>query len=692
MRGVLILILLLNTSLGFAQKQKALDVKTISGTIKILPQREKVEGDLKIEFATTKSVDSVYLDAVETELTSVSAKGIEVKSRGDKIWFYKNFKAGKTYRVELSYNAHPRKAMYFKGWDNPGSNQVWTQGQGKENSHWLPSLDDASDKILFNLSYDVPEDYRVIANGKLVDKTTTDDRQTWQFKMTHPMSSYLVGMAFGDYVKQEKMAGDTPLQFFVERSDSAHFEPTYRHGKEIFAFFEKEIGVDFPWQNYKQVPVRDFLYAGMENTGATIFSNRFVIDSTSFVDRNFVNVQAHELAHQWFGDYVTAASSKHHWLQEGFATFYSLLAQKEIFGSDYFYFQLLQNADKLKTLSDNGKGKKLLDPEAGSLTFYQKGAWALFALRKKMGKEAFKKGIRKYLNKNAYQSVTTADFLRVMEKQGDLDLSSYREIWLEQTAFPSEEALNLVKDNSFVQKFLTAKAMRNIGLDEKRHRLEEMLSFPVNEYVGQEVVNQLSDAPTRKVIDLYKKAFNTNNILVRQAIAENLQNVPAALQSQFESLLDDESYFTQEKALMALYQNFPDKRNQYLTKMEGVQGFSNKNVRLLWLTLSLVTREFKIEKSQEFYKELAGYTQPRYPYELRQNAFSYLYQINSFTTENYKNLLKAIDHPVWRFAKYARKLFNKLMEDKERRKEIMMLKPDLSEHYQERIKKVLDKI
>ena len=93
----------------------------------------------------------------------------------------------------------------------------------------------------------------------------------------------------------------------------------------------------YPWKIYRQIPVRDFLYAGMENTTSTIFSQDFVVDSIGFNDKNYINVNAHELAHQWFGDLITSQSSKHHWLQEGFATYYALLAERQLFGDDYFY-------------------------------------------------------------------------------------------------------------------------------------------------------------------------------------------------------------------------------------------------------------------------------------------------------------------------------------------------------------------
>ena len=150
------------------------------------------------------------------------------------------------------------------------------------------------------------------------------------------MSSYLVMLAFGNFVKQEaKSKSGTSLEFYLDKNDVSKFEPTFRYSAALFDYLEQEIGVKYPWGIYRQVPVRDFLYAGMENTTSTIFSQDFVVDSIGFNDKNYINVNAHELAHQWFGDLITAQSSKHHWLQEGFATYYALLAEKEIFGDDF---------------------------------------------------------------------------------------------------------------------------------------------------------------------------------------------------------------------------------------------------------------------------------------------------------------------------------------------------------------------
>ena len=145
--------------------------------------------------------------------------------------------------------------------------------------------------------------------------------------MQQPMSSYLVALAIGKYHKRaETSKSGIPLELYYYPEDSLKFEPTYRYTKQIFGFLETEIGVPYPWQNYKQVPVKDFLYAGMENTGTTIFADSFVIDSIAFIDKNYVNVNAHELAHQWFGNLVTETSGTHHWLQEGFG--YSIFGNR----------------------------------------------------------------------------------------------------------------------------------------------------------------------------------------------------------------------------------------------------------------------------------------------------------------------------------------------------------------------------
>ncbi|WP_304156704.1 M1 family metallopeptidase, partial [Mesonia mobilis] len=495
MQKIVWLLLLASPFFINAQQIEVLDVEKISGTIHILPKTESVEGKIQVKFKVLQSTDSIYLDAVkiDAEITKKSSSKPKLFSAEKKIYFIDQFEAGKTYEVEFTYQATPQQTLYFVGWDNDGSNQIWSQGQGKYTSHWLPSVDDMNDKIEFDLSYQVPQDYEVAANGKLVNKEKKGKEQLWHFDMQHPMSSYLVAVAVGKFeAKEITSTSGIPIKLYYEAQDEEKVAWTYKHSQQIFDFFEEEIGVAYPWQNYKQIPVRDFLYAGMENTTATIFSDMFMVDQIGFIDRNYVNVNAHELAHQWFGDLVTEKSGTHHWLQEGFATYYALLAEREIFGDDYFYFKLYQNAEKLKELSDTGKGEALKNAKASSLTFYQKGAWALHILREKVGDEAFKSGVKNYLNKYAFQNVETEDFIAEIEKTSGMDLTQFEEDWLEQSAFKSSQALASLRESEFMEEYLSLIALRTISMEEKYESLNKALDFPVNDYLGQEVVAQLA--------------------------------------------------------------------------------------------------------------------------------------------------------------------------------------------------------
>ena len=382
-----------------AQHQDKVDFIRGEILIEPLPNSKGVKGDVTYEFVVLKDVDSVFLDAQNMEFKWVNLNGKRTRYKYDTktITIRKKFKKGERNTLVIDYSCQPKQTTYFLGWDDnvEGNEQIWTQGQGKYTSHWLPSFDDMQEKVEFDLHIQTYKSNKVIANGllvKITDKPVANP--VFSFDMQKPMSSYLLAFAIGNYNKEELISSSgIPIENYYYPSDSLVVEPTYRYTKEIFNFLEKEIGVPYPWQNYKQVPVHDFLYAGMENTGATIFSDGFMIDSTAFVDKNYVNLNSHELAHQWFGNLVTEKNGNHHWLQEGFATYYAYLAEQQLFGEDYFYWKLFNTAKELQKLSEEGAGQALTDPKASSLTFYEKGAWALVMLKDKIGDKAFKKGI-----------------------------------------------------------------------------------------------------------------------------------------------------------------------------------------------------------------------------------------------------------------------------------------------------------
>jgi len=658
--------------LCFPQQTDKVDFKLIKAEIDVNPTEKKVSGTAVYSFEVLKDCDSIYLDGINIDLiNSVSNQSISVSASEKKLWFVSEFKKNQDYEVGMSYEAYPKQALYFT------EDQIWTQGQGKYTSNWMPSIDDMNDKIEIDLSIYAPKDLQVVANGKLDSVKNIDEQNIWIFDMEQPMSSYLAAFVIAD-LRCKKFTSESgiPIQLYYRPEDSLKAEPTYRYTKQIFDFLENEIGVAYPWQNYKQIPVRDFLYAGMENTTATVFSEAFVVDSIGFNDRNYVNVNAHELAHHWFGNLITETSGKHHWLQEGFSTYYALLAEKEIFGDDYFYWRLYQSAEQLQMLSDDGKGESLLDPKASSLTFYEKGAWALHILKEMIGEESFKEAIVNYLNKYSFKNVTTDDFLNEVSNVYGEDITEFKKDWLEQSAFKAKEAYQFLMKSDFMNDFFKVSSLRENLIDEKIDVLNKALDRS-NDFIGQEVVYQLEGEDITKTIELYNKAFDGGNLFTRQAIALSLSTIPAEIKDHYESLLNDDSYITIESALGNLWSNFPEKRSSYLETTKDIIGFQDKNVRQLWLVLAIITEDYRPDEQLAFMNELNSYTSSDYSFEIRERALGYVNYFKWWDEFTMINLVDACMHHNWRFRKTTRTYLKDLIEEGTYQEQLVKIQEEL---------------
>jgi aminopeptidase N len=415
----------------------------------------------------------------------------------------------------------------------------------------------------------------------------------------------------------------------------------------------------------------------MENTSATLFNTRYVVDSTGFEDRSYTNVNAHELVHQWFGNLVTAESGKHHWLQEGFATYYALLAEKEIYGEDYFYSKLYESAQQLKFASRTDT-IPVLNAKASSLTFYQKGAWALFVLQKEIGDQAFKKTVKNYLKKHAFQNVNTQDFFAEIKKVSNYDLDHFSKVWLETTVFNTQLANSLLLKNKAIQTLFEVDKLKNKPLSEKRDFFKITMQSEVYFSVKEAILNQLKNEKWEDKKSLFILALETKNIQLRQTVAAALNEIPESFRTQYETLLEDKSYQTQELALYNLWNNFPEQRIQYLDKSKTWMGFNDYNLRALWLTLALSTPNYPINR-QTLELELIQYSSINYEANTRQNALDKLLAFKIINDIVLKNLVNATTHHMWQFSKFGRDNIRKLLKNPEMRLSFEKIVPDLNE-------------
>ncbi|KAF2519260.1 M1 family metallopeptidase [Flavobacterium salilacus subsp. salilacus] len=667
------------TSLTFAQQTQKVDFKTCDAAISFDVLQKKVMGTVTYTFEVLdKKTDTIYIDARNMQFTDVTINGKKAGwvNSATALKLYKGYKKGNN-TVTFSYSAQPKQALYFVELDADASAandmtdsdeekelQIWTQGQGKYTSHWLPSFDDMNEKVIFNLEVTFDKGYTILANGKNSKNTFTTDtnQRIASYQMDKPMSSYLVMLAIGKFDNTYALPDkEKPLQLFYRPEDADKHEPTYRYSKQIFNYFEAAIGVKYPWGVYRQVPVLDFLYAGMENTTSTIFSQDFVVDSIGFNDRTYINVNAHELAHQWFGNLITAQSGEHHWLQEGFATYYALLAEQELFGDDHFTYELYQMAERLQRVAQTDT-VPILSDKASSLTYYQKGAWALHVLREGVGHEAFRTAVKNYLEKYAFKNVTTDDFLAEINRVSDYDTKAFRERWLEKGGFEVQEAIALLNGNQFMELYFKLGELHDKRFEEKQPIFEQILHSDMYYPVKEEVLLQIADVPFEDKAVLIRLAMASGDIKLRQAVARTVTNFPDTFYEEYKSLLQDKSYITREIALNVLYNKFPERRPELLDLSDGWVGFNDKNLRILWLTLAYATPDYREAEKVEIYAELQGYASPRYESTVRQNALTNLLYINKPDPVVWANLVNATLHHKWQFAKFGRESIRALLK------------------------------
>ncbi len=669
-------ILLFSTSL-FAQQYVHVDFRSVFGKISLNPDKKEIYGSVVYDFDIMQMVDTIYIDAQKMQFENVKMNGqkIDFKNSGKKIAFYNHHHLGKNI-LSFDYISYPKQAIYFNNFDNNW--QIWTQGQGKYTSNWFPSFDDVNEKLIFNLDVSFKAYYQVISNGILQNQhvNNNDNSKVWQYRMQKPMSSYLLMLTIGKYERRNiKSKSGIPIELYIETEDLPKFEPTYRHTKQIFDFLEKEIGVKYPWQIYKQVPVKDFLYAGMENTTATIFSREYVVDSLAFNDRNYIDVNAHELAHQWFGNLVTAKSGQHHWLQEGFATYYALLAQKQILGKDYFYHQLYDYLQEFKSNLKND-ATPVLNEKASSMTFYKKGAWVLFVLQNDIGEKKFQKAIKNYLTKYSFQSVETDDFLNEINKICNYDTAKFRKIWLESAIFDFDKANSIILKNKTIEKLLELQKMRDLEFKNKKKLFETILKSDSYYTLKEEILFQMQDLTYDLTFNLLDLALKTKNLNTRQALAESVIEITESFRFNYETLLIDKSYKTKQTALVNLINNFPDDRKKYLDKTRNISGFNDKGFEMLWINLALSTPNF-ISNPEEFLDKLSDYSSNKYEFSVRQNAFIYLNRLDVLKEQNLLDLVDCCLLPNWRHAKWSKEFLKLILKNDKIKSDYSKILPDL---------------
>ncbi len=421
---------------GATPKDHNLDFERMRLWVEFVPEEGLVKGKITHFFsAIREKVDSFFLNGPGIIVKEAKLNGKEIKyvTNKDGISFFpsKPLSWGTKDSLSITYESYPRRGIYFIGWNdknNLSRKQIWTQGQGIDNRQWFPCYDWSNDKLITEVYVKFNKDYKVLSNGVKVAEKVVGNDKIWHYKMSHPHATYLVMLGIGKYdIKETRAKSGVPLRQWYYPEWKDRYDWCYMYNEKIFNFLEKEIGVPYGWESYSQIPVQDFMFGAMENTSATLFGDFFEVDARSYNDRNYVSVNAHELAHQWFGDYVTARAGNGTWLQESFATHYNVLAEGECFGQDHFDFARRNAQNAAINTADK---KSISHSETPTSNIYQKGSQVLQMLRYVAGNEGFRKSIQRYLKDHKYANVDSDDLLNAFQDELGMPLDWFWEEWV----------------------------------------------------------------------------------------------------------------------------------------------------------------------------------------------------------------------------------------------------------------------
>lgn len=412
-----------------------------------------VTGNVKYSFRPIQFiVDTVYLNAPGINVKQVLFEGKETPftkdSAGLTIKFLQPVDWNKEYKLEISYEATPRKGLYFIGWNVNAKNtdnddyftrkQIWTQGQGIDNRHWIPCYDDVNDKLITETFITFDTSYTVISNGNLKEKKkNTDGTYTWHYAMNKPMVPYLIMLAidkfaYKDYKSKNGMV--SRQYYYADKPNTV--TPTYVYSAEMMDWLVKETGVAYPWLTYCNVPVQDFMYGAMENTTATIYGDFYLTDSRCVLERGYVGTNAHELTHQWFGDFITEYSAQHHWLHESFATYYSKQFLHSVWGDDYYQWAKRGEANQAIN-ADRTDRYPVAHSMGGSARHYPKGSFVIDMIRYVVGDSVYKRCVTNYLKKHAYDNVSNHDFMYAFMETAGVNLDWFFDEWIYRAGIPN---------------------------------------------------------------------------------------------------------------------------------------------------------------------------------------------------------------------------------------------------------------
>ncbi|MFQ5481444.1 MAG: M1 family aminopeptidase [Nitrospinaceae bacterium] len=398
-----------------------------------------------------RELQEVEFDAMNLDISRVKVgrRTTSFENTGDRLIvpLPRSVRSGRV-TVEVTHSvSRPAAGIYFTKPDAhyPDRFQtVWTQGQDEDSKFYFPCFDRPNFKQTTEVILHLPPGMFGLSNGRLVKKSLTAREAMYHYRLNLPYSTYLLSIVAGDFVEHRSRIQGVEVKWYVQPGREKEGQNAFRDTGRILRFFSDYTGFPYPYRHYTQIAVPEFIFGGMENFTVTTQTDLTLHDNRAALDMDSNGLVAHEAAHTWFGNVVTAKSWAHAWLHESFATYFDALYTRESKGRDEFRYQLLEDAETY--FGEDAKYRRPIvtnvyrEPiDLFDAHLYPGGAVRVHHLRRLAGEDPFKQALSLFLKNHAYGLAETVDFVRCLEEVTRRNFDEWMEQWIYRGGYPTLE-------------------------------------------------------------------------------------------------------------------------------------------------------------------------------------------------------------------------------------------------------------
>jgi cytosol alanyl aminopeptidase len=443
-----------------------------TATLAIDPARDTFDGVIAIAGEVKDTTSVIWLHGKDLTIKRASAwqdahsrtQDITVTPRGEDLLEVRgDFIPGKwVLNIEYRGKLEPLNTAGAFKQSYGGASYVYTQLEALYARRVFPCFDEPDSKVPWQLSIDVPKGLIAVSNTPVTRELDVASGHRFEFAKTKPLPSYLVAFGIGpfDIVDAGKTKAGVPVRIVTMKGRGAEAAYAAKTTTRVLDLLEEYFGIPYPYEKLDILCVPIVIgFSAMENAGLVTFVEQIVLFDPKKASwkqrRGYIGTAAHELAHQWFGDYVTMAWWDDIWLNEGFATW---LGGKIVARFEPGWHDELGELDlRIGALDADSvvSARKIRQPieklddiyNAFDGITYVKGAAVLNTFEQYVGPEIFQKGVRDYLKSRAYGNATSENFVAAVSAAAGKDLAPAFATYLERPGAP-ELSVKLVCDKS----------------------------------------------------------------------------------------------------------------------------------------------------------------------------------------------------------------------------------------------------